>query len=204
MGGLGAASVIVVGAGVFGLATGLALAEAGMKVRLMAATPPDLTASGVAAGMLAPAFEMALDPPAPDALDLLLASRDLWPDLAGRLGVSLDRTGAAAIGPEAWLDGLEARLAALGLKGRPAGRAEMEAMSSGLGSRIPRAFVTPQDWRIEPQAALQAMERGLGMADQPIRYRSLRSLLHKPEDADRASWTEALTQMDRVNPEDWK
>jgi hypothetical protein len=54
------------------------------------------------------------------------------------------------------------------------------------------------------QAALQAMERGLGMADQPIRYRSLRSLLHKPEDADRASWTEALTKVDRVNPEDWK
>lgn len=54
------------------------------------------------------------------------------------------------------------------------------------------------------QAALQAMERGLGMADQPIRFRSLRSLLHKPEDTDRASWTEALTQMDRVNPEDWK
>jgi glycine oxidase len=161
MGGLGAASVIVVGAGVFGLATGLGLAEAGIKVRLMAATPPDLTASGVAAGMLAPAFEMALDPPAPEALDLLLASRDLWPDLAGRLGVSLDRTGAAAIGPEAWLDGLEARLAALGLEGRPAGRAEMEAMSSGLGSRFPRAFFTPQDWRIEPQAALQAMARRL-------------------------------------------
>ena len=54
------------------------------------------------------------------------------------------------------------------------------------------------------QAALQAMERGLGMADQPIRYRSLRSLLNKPEDTDRASWTEALTQMDRVNPDDWK
>jgi hypothetical protein len=54
------------------------------------------------------------------------------------------------------------------------------------------------------QAALQAMERGLGMAGQPIRYRSLRTLLHKPEDADRASWTEALTQMDRVDPDDWK
>jgi glycine oxidase len=157
MGGSGAASVIVVGAGVFGLATGLALAEAGMKVRLVAATAPDFTASGVAAGMLAPAFEMALDPPAPDALDLLLAGRDLWPDLAGRLGVSLDRTGAAAIGPEAWLDGLEARLAALGLEGGPAGKAQMESISSGLGSRFPRAFITPEDWRIEPRAALQAM-----------------------------------------------
>jgi glycine oxidase len=157
MGGSGAASVIVVGAGVFGLATGLALAEAGVKVRLVAETAPELTASGVAAGMLAPAFEMVLDPPAPDALDLLLAGRDLWPDLAGRLGVALDRAGAAAIGPEAWLYGLEARLAAFGLESRPAGRAEMEAMASGLRSRFPRAFVTPEDWRIEPQAALQAM-----------------------------------------------
>ena len=156
MGRSGAASVIVVGAGVFGLATGLALAEAGMEVRLVAATAPELTASGVAAGMLAPAFEMALDPPVTDALDLLLAGRDLWPDLAGRLGVSLDRTGAAAIGPYPWLDGLEARLATLGLEGRPAGRAEMEAISS-VGSRFPRALLSPEDWRIEPQAALQAM-----------------------------------------------
>jgi len=55
------------------------------------------------------------------------------------------------------------------------------------------------------QAALQAMERGLGMAGHPtIRYRSLRSILQKPEDVDQASWTEALSQMDQVNPEDWK
>ena len=54
------------------------------------------------------------------------------------------------------------------------------------------------------QAALQAMERGLGMAGQPIRYRSLHSLRQKPEDVDHASWSNALAQMDRVNPEDWK
>ena len=54
------------------------------------------------------------------------------------------------------------------------------------------------------QAALQAMERGLGMAGQPIRYRSLHSLRQKPGDVDHASWSDALAQMDRVNPEDWK
>jgi hypothetical protein len=55
------------------------------------------------------------------------------------------------------------------------------------------------------QAALQAIERGLGLAGHPtIRYRSLRSILQKPEDVDQASWTEALSQMDQVNPEDWK
>ncbi|MCX6934864.1 MAG: hypothetical protein NTZ01_01500 [Verrucomicrobia bacterium] len=54
------------------------------------------------------------------------------------------------------------------------------------------------------QAALQAMERGLGMGGQPVHYRSLRSLLNKPGEVDRASWAEALSQMDQVNPEDWK
>ena len=54
------------------------------------------------------------------------------------------------------------------------------------------------------QAALQAIERGLGMAGQPIRYRSLHSLRQKPEDVDHASWSNALAQMDQVNPDDWK
>jgi hypothetical protein len=75
-------------------------------------------------------------------------------------------------------------------------------VSEAVDSRL-RLRATSEEISLN-QAALQAMERGLGMADQPIRYRSLRSLLRKPEDADRASWTEALTQMDRVNPDDWK
>ena len=70
MTGPGADSVLVVGAGVFGLATALSLAEAGLKVRVVADAEPGRTASGVAAGMLAPAFETLLDPPFHDALDL--------------------------------------------------------------------------------------------------------------------------------------
>lgn len=157
MGGSGAASVIVVGAGVFGLATGLALAEAGLTVRLVAETAPGLTASGVAAGMLAPAFESVLDPPATDSLGLLRAGRDLWPDLAGRLGVALDRSGAAAVGPDAWLGDLQAQLAGLGLETLEAGRAEMDAWTPGLAPQLRRALVTPEDWRIEPRDALAAM-----------------------------------------------
>ena len=157
MGGSGAASVIVVGAGVFGLATGLALAEAGLKVRMVAETVPGRTASGVAAGMLAPAFESVLDRPATDSLRLLCASRDLWPGLAGRLGVALDRSGAAAVGPDAWLQDLQAQLEALGLEVRDAGRAEMQTWTPGLAPRLRRALVTAEDWRIEPQDALAAM-----------------------------------------------
>jgi len=54
------------------------------------------------------------------------------------------------------------------------------------------------------QAALQALQRGLGTGDHPIRYRSLHPLLHKKDQVDQASWRSALAEMDRVNPDDWK
>ena len=54
------------------------------------------------------------------------------------------------------------------------------------------------------QAALQALQRGLGTGDHPIRYRSLHSLLHKKDQVDQASWRSTLAEMDRVNPDDWK
>jgi hypothetical protein len=54
------------------------------------------------------------------------------------------------------------------------------------------------------QAALQALQRGLGTCDHSVRYRSLDSLLHKKDQVDHASWRSTLAEMDRVNPEDWK
>jgi len=54
------------------------------------------------------------------------------------------------------------------------------------------------------QAALQALQRGLGTSDHPIRYRSLHPLLHKKDQVDQASWRSTLAEMDRVNPDDWK
>jgi hypothetical protein len=54
------------------------------------------------------------------------------------------------------------------------------------------------------QAALQALQRGLGSGDQSVRYRSLHPLLQKKDEVDQASWRSTLAEMDRVNPEDWK
>ncbi|MFM8819513.1 MAG: NAD(P)/FAD-dependent oxidoreductase [Phenylobacterium sp.] len=161
MGGSGAAFVIVVGAGVFGLATGLALAEAGLKVRLFAETAPRDTASGVAAGMLAPAFETLLDPPSTDALDLFLAARDLWPALSEGLGLLLDRSGTAAAGEAEWVERLEAGFAARGLKVARAGGRELKSWAPGLNPALGAGLVTPEDWRIEPRVALAAMVRRL-------------------------------------------
>ena len=153
----GGSSIVVVGAGVFGLTTAVRLAEAGLKVRVIAGAPPGETASGVAAGMLAPAFETALDPPGGASLPLMLAARDLWPALAARLGVALDRSGAVAAGAAGWLDDLEVRLATLGLRPEAVGRADLEAWAPGVNPAFARGLLCREDWRIEPRLALAAL-----------------------------------------------
>lgn len=54
------------------------------------------------------------------------------------------------------------------------------------------------------QAALQALERGLGLSEEPVRYRSLRDILRPGDKLDRKGWAKALESMDTVNPADWK
>ncbi len=54
------------------------------------------------------------------------------------------------------------------------------------------------------QAALRAMQRGLGEGTKPVRYRALRHLIQRDDKVDRKGWEVVLESMDRVNPEDWK
>src|SRR6185369_146047 len=105
------ATVIVAGAGALGLSTALALADAGCAVTVCDPAPEGANASGVAAGMLAPVFETVLDAEGSSDLPLLLAARNLWPGLAGRSGVELDRSGAVAVGSDGWLAQIRAGLA---------------------------------------------------------------------------------------------
>src|SRR5687767_1321153 len=107
-------NVLVAGAGVLGLCAALTLAERGARVTVDDPAGPDDNASGVAAGMLAPVFEAALDPVAAPHFDLLMAARDVWPAFAARIGVKLDRSGAVAVGEAAWLAEVEAKVSALG------------------------------------------------------------------------------------------
>lgn len=94
--------VSVVGAGVFGLTTALALVRRGCEVRLFDGGAGAPSASAVAAGMLAPISEALFDPAAAPHQALLLAARDRWTaleplsaDLAiDRSGVRLAETGA--------------------------------------------------------------------------------------------------------------
>ena len=137
--------VIVIGAGVLGLCTAAELAGRGHAVTVI--DPGGPNASSVAAGMLAPALESLLEDLNPGQAGLLKRARDLWPAFAEAHGLVLYREGAEWRGPEA--AAAVARLGELGFDAR--------ATRNGL--------ITPDDWRIEPGAALTALSRtpGLGV-----------------------------------------
>lgn len=137
--------VIVIGAGVLGLCTAAELAERGHAVTVI--DPGGPNASSVAAGMLAPALESLLEDLTAEQAGLLRRARDLWPAFAEAHGLALHREGAEFRGSE--MAAAMARLGALGFEAR--------ATRNGL--------ITPDDWRIEPGAALTALARtpGLGV-----------------------------------------
>ena len=77
--------VVVVGAGVIGLACAWRCAQRGLGVLVLEREPePGAGASGVAAGMLAPVTEAEFGEEA--LLRLNLAGAELWPAFAAELG----------------------------------------------------------------------------------------------------------------------
>ncbi|MGH7026752.1 NAD(P)/FAD-dependent oxidoreductase [Brevundimonas sp.] len=139
--------ILVIGAGVLGLCTAAELARRGHAVTVV--DPGGLNASAVAAGMIAPAMESAVDDLSPDHASLLRRGRDAWADFAEATGVRLDRD------PAEWRGGdvevLAVRLAALGFEhayDREAGR-----------------LTTHEDWKVEPAQALSALAQGVRLLE---------------------------------------
>ena len=162
--------ILVAGAGALGLATALALARRGAQVTVDDPGSFAGNASGVAAGMLAPVFEAALDALARPHFDLLTAARDLWPGFAAATGVQVVKAGAVAVGETAWLDETAERLRDLGAAFGRLQRAELEAAAPGLAPQFQTGLSTADDWRIEAPAALAVLRRaavGLGVAFRP-------------------------------------
>ncbi|MBD3834346.1 MAG: FAD-dependent oxidoreductase [Brevundimonas sp.] len=134
---------MVIGAGVLGLCTAAELVRRGHGVTVV--DPGGLNASGVAAGMIAPAMESAVDDLSLDHAELLRRARDAWSDFAAATGVRLDRDLAEWRGGT--VEVLAARLAALGFEhgfDRDAGR-----------------LTTHEDWKVEPAQALAVLTRGV-------------------------------------------
>src|SRR5687768_1636924 len=164
--------VTVAGAGVLGLTAALALADAGCRV--VVADPGGPNASSIAAGMIAPVFEAALDETARPHLDLLMAARDLWPGLAERAGIALDRSGAIAVGEDAWLDAVAVRFASLYERPAELSGATARGLAPGLSDLYGRALLTREDWRVEAPAALSALAKAAAAAGVEFAPRILR------------------------------
>ncbi|MGE5565062.1 MAG: NAD(P)/FAD-dependent oxidoreductase [Parcubacteria group bacterium] len=139
--------VIVAGAGVTGLSVALALARRGARVTVCDPASLGDNASGVAAGMLAPAFEAALDPLSQGHFELLTTARDLWPDFAP---VEISREGAVFVAEAVVVDKVAAQLARVGASYRPASE-ELSGLFTASG------VVTDEDWRLEPSDALKVL-----------------------------------------------
>jgi glycine oxidase len=140
--------VVVAGAGVTGLSVALALARRGARVTVCDPAPLGDNASGVAAGMLAPAFEAALDPLSSGHFALLKAARDLWPGFAP---VEISRDGAVFVGDAQTVESVAASLDRIG-----AARRAASAEIDGLGG-VSSGVFTEEDWRLEPLPGLRVL-----------------------------------------------
>ncbi|MET3527904.1 NAD(P)/FAD-dependent oxidoreductase [Phenylobacterium koreense] len=151
--------ITVAGAGALGLTTALALADAGAEVTVFDPGAPAASASGVAAGMLAPAFEAVLDAHASPHFDILTAARDLWPALEARAGLSVDRSGAVAVGDADFLGGVKQNLLGLGVHPAELERRALGGLAPGLDPALGRGLLVREDWRIEAGATLAGLRK---------------------------------------------
>ena len=162
--------VIVAGAGALGLSAALALADAGCSVTVC--DPGGANASGVAAGMLAPVFEAALDGDEAD-LALLLAARNLWPGLAQRARVGLDRSGT--VGSPGFLERTRAALLGLGFRAAEVPARLLGDLVPGLGPGL-QGLLVREDWRLDAapvlaQLRLACEAAGVGFQARPLHER---------------------------------
>jgi glycine oxidase len=157
-------SLAIVGAGAVGLTLAVRASQSGARTTLYSMNAAIDSASGVAAGMLAPAFEAALDTVSAGHFDLLRIARNAWPEMIAALELppdALDRSGALYAGAaedEAFLTGLEARLRITGAACERLDAAGLQGLSPKLSSKLVGGVFTPEDWRIDPVALLSVLE----------------------------------------------
>lgn len=149
--------VDVLGAGVIGLAVADELLRRGHDVAVVDPHPAG-GASYAAAGMLSPAAEVWYGEE--EILRLGLASLDLWPALAVRLGLGLRRVGTLLVGYDAGdLQQVERQAALLHRHGHPVellGRAGVRSAEPTL-ARAAGGALLPDEASIDPRAVCAAL-----------------------------------------------
>lgn len=157
--------VVVVGAGVIGLACAWRLAQRGHSVLVAERDTPGAGASGVAAGMLAPVTEV--DFGEERLLRANLASAALWPgfaaELAERSGMATGYRESGALVVAADRDDaeelrrLQEHQRALGLDAEWLTPSAARRAEPGLSPRIAGAVHAPRDHQVDPAATVSAL-----------------------------------------------
>lgn len=161
-------SVAVVGGGIIGLATALALARRNVSVTLFEKNELGRGASWAAAGMLAPAFEAAGAVNVhPRLFDLCLASAELWPEWAKKIeadsGASAGYDHTATIAISVSSDGsVQIDRLANALKNRGVAFERFDAnglrrIEGTLSSRVREGLRLPTDTQVDNRATLAAL-----------------------------------------------
>lgn len=149
--------ITVLGAGVVGLAVADELLRRGHAVQVVDPTPGS-GASHAAAGMLSPSAEVWHGED--DVLRLGLASLELWPALAARLGVPLGANGTLLVGCDAGdLQQVERQLTLLAGRGHAVDlldRRAVAALDPSIG-RVAGGALLADDRSVDPRAVVRAL-----------------------------------------------
>ena len=154
----------VAGGGVLGLSIAALAARSGARVTVFEPRPLGDNASGVAAGMLSPAFEAVLDGGAASDHALLQAGYDAWPRFTETLGLPTPAdhaAGALYLADAADLDPLAERLEALGAAPERLTAAAARALQPALPPGGQGALHVRRDGRLDPLALLAALAERL-------------------------------------------
>ena len=169
--------VIVVGAGIVGLACAWRAAQRGLSVLVAERDRPGAGASGVAAGMLAPVTEAEFGEEA--LLTLNLAGLEAWPafgaELAEVSGAQIGHRRDGALVAAADRDDAEElrRLVAfqrsLGLEADWLTGRACRRLEPGLSPRVRGGILAAGDGHVDPQAAVEALTVALARAGGGLR-----------------------------------
>ncbi|MDG2522865.1 FAD-dependent oxidoreductase [Caulobacter segnis] len=153
--------VVIAGGGAVGLATAAIFARHGVKVVLCDAAALGDNASGVAAGMLAPAMETAFDVASAGHFRMLAEARDLWPAFAQVHGVELDFSGAVAVGAPDVVETWAARLTEAGAPFERLTAEEAAGLVPGIAPGL-GGLRSREDLRLRSLQALAALRDSAG------------------------------------------
>ncbi len=152
-------TIIIAGGGAIGATCAVVLARKGHAVTLIDPSPLGHNTSGMAAGMLAPAFEAVMDGSSLAIFEFYLESMKGWASLLAELGLAqrdAPPSGAVWLGEDA--PAMAARFDALGADYRLITAKAAQALAPGLCLPRSDALLAPQDGRLDPLATLAGLQ----------------------------------------------